>query len=118
MSEIQVKHLIAAVAAAALLAATAFVGSGYLHTRRTERDAAELRAAVHAMSVQDLGAAIARCDAPLHAAAAGDGGATRAGESRDAARRDAAYCEDVARESDDRPLEIVNVEPPDAPAPR
>ncbi len=94
---------------AAVLAAVAFVGSGYLNTRRAERKADHLRAAVHSMTQQDLAAAIARCDAP-----------PGPGEPRHgAARRDAAYCENVAREMDDRPLEIVKGRPPAvAPAPR
>jgi len=97
-----VKHLVMTVAAAAaILAAVAFVGSGYLHTRRAEREADHERAAVHAMTQQDLAAAIARCDA----VGAGDA-------SRDAAaRRNAAYCEEVAREMDNRPLEIVEHKP-------
>jgi len=82
-----VKSLVMTVAAAAILAAVAFLGSGYLHTRRAERKADHERAAVHAMTQQDLAAAIARCDA--------------------ATRRDAVYCEEVAREMDNRPLEIV-----------
>lgn len=83
--------------AAAILAAVAFVGSGYLHTRRAERNADRERAAVHTMTQQELAAAIARCDA----LPTGD-------TPRDAAaRRDAAYCEEVAREMDNRPLEIV-----------
>ena len=94
---------------AALLAAVAFIGGGYLNTRRVERTADDLRASVHAMSQQDLAAAIARCDA-----------SPGQGEPRHGvARRDAAYCENVAREMDDRPLEIVKGRPPAvAPAPR
>lgn len=81
------KSIVTTAAAAALLAAVAFVGNGYLHTRRAARSAEVQRAAVHAMTQQDLAAAIARCDA--------------------ATRRDAVYCEEVAREMDNRPLEIV-----------
>jgi hypothetical protein len=89
------------VVAAAILAAVGFVGSGYLHTRRAERKADRERATVHAMTQQALAAAIARCDA------------VRAGNPpRDAAaRRDAAYCEEVSREMDNRPLEIVEHKP-------
>ncbi len=79
-----------------MLAALLFVGNGYLNARRSDRKAGELRASVHALTQQQLAAAVARCDAPT----SGDGRADRA-------RRDAAYCEDVAREMDDRPLEIV-----------
>ena len=93
-----------ALSTAAVLAMAAFIGSGYLNTRRAERKADDLRAAVHAMTQQDLAAAIARCDSP---------------PGPDAARRDAAYCENVAREMDDRPLEIVKGHPPAvAPTPR
>jgi hypothetical protein len=88
-------------AAAAILAAVAFVGSGYLHTRRAERKADHERAAVHAMTEQELAAAIARCDA-----------VSSGNTPRDAAaRRDAAYCEEVAREMDNRPLQIVEHKP-------
>ncbi len=89
-------------ATAAILAAVAFVGSGYLHTRRAERKAEGERAAVHAMTQQALAAAVARCDAVP--------GADTPRSS--AARRDAAYCEEVAREMDDRPLQIVEHQPP------
>lgn len=94
---------------AAILGALAFVGSGYLNSRRAERQADDLRAAVHSMTQQDLAAAVARCEAP-----------PRPGEPRHgAARRDAAYCENVAREMDDRPLEIVKGRPLGVvPAPR
>jgi hypothetical protein len=104
-----VKYLVVTLSTAALLAAVAFIGSGYLNTRRVERKADDLRASVHAMSQQDLAAAIARCDAP-----------PGPGEPRHGVeRRDAAYCENVAREMDDRPLEIVKGRPPAvAPAPR
>jgi hypothetical protein len=96
-----VKYIVVTISAAAILAAAAFVGSGYLISRRADRKAADLHAAVHAMSMQDLAAAIARCDAPS-APETPRGGA---------GRRDGAYCEDVARELDDRPLEIVKVTP-------
>jgi hypothetical protein len=102
------KYLVATLSTAALLAAVAFIGSGYLNTRRAERKADDLRASVHSMTQQDLAAAIARCEAP-----------PGPGEPRNGvARRDAAYCENVAREMDDRPLEIVKGNPPDVPAPR
>ena len=98
------KYLVVTLSTAAVLAMAAFIGSGYLNTRRAERKADDLRAAVHAMTQQDLAAAIARCDSP---------------PGLDAARRDAAYCENVAREMDDRPLEIVKGHPPAvAPTPR
>jgi hypothetical protein len=102
-----VKYIVMTVAATAILCAVAFVGSGYLHNRRAERKADHERAAVHAMTQQDLAAAIARCDA------GSDGDAPRNG----ALRRVSAYCEDVAREMDNRPLEIVEHELP-VPAPR
>jgi hypothetical protein len=92
-----VKFLLVTATSAAFLALVAFVGSGYLHTRRAEAKADHERAVVHAMTQQDLAAAIARCDA----VPSGD-------TPREAAvRRDAAYCEEVAREMDSRPLEIV-----------
>ena len=87
-----VKYIVGTVAALAVLGAFAFVGSGYLHTRSVERKADREREAVHAMTQQDLAAAIARCDA--------------------VSGRDAAYCEAVAREMDNRPLEIVKRSPP------
>jgi hypothetical protein len=104
-----VKYLVVTLSTAALLAAGVFIGGGYLNTRRAERKADDLHAAVHSMTQQDLAAAVARCDSP-----------PGAGEPRNAAaRRDAAYCENVAREMDDRPLEIVRGRPPDGvPPPR
>ena len=103
------KYLVVTLSTAAVLAMAAFIGSGYLNTRRAERKADDLRAAVHAMTQQDLAAAIARCDSPPGPDEARHG----------AARRDAAYCENVAREMDDRPLEIVKGHPPAvAPTPR
>ncbi len=97
-----VKYLASTISAAALLAALVFIGNGYLNSRRSDRKAGEVRSAVHAMTQQELAAAIARCDAPQEAA----------GRSAAAPRQDAAYCEDVAREMDDRPLEIVEHKPP------
>jgi hypothetical protein len=103
-----VKYILVTISAAALLGTLVFVGSGYLNTRRAERKADDLRAKIHAMTLQDLAAAIAQCDA-----------APSPDEPRRGAmRRDPAYCEDVTRELDNRPLEIVKVKPADAPAPR
>jgi hypothetical protein len=100
-----VKYLVPALCTAVLLAAATFVGSGYLKGRRADRTAAAQRSSVRSMSQQELAAAVARCDAMP--------------ASGQAAPRDAAYCEDVAREMDDRPLEIVKRNPPEAvPAPR
>jgi hypothetical protein len=97
-----VKYLVVTLSTVGLLAALVFVGSGYLNTRRAERKAGDLRAAVHSMTQQDLAAAVARCEAP-----------PGPGEPRNGvARRDAAYCENVAREMDNRPLEIVKGNPP------
>ncbi len=87
----------------ALLAALAFVGSGYLGTRRAQHQADRERAVVHAMTQQELAATIARCDA---ATPPGDAPRTAA------ARHAAAYCEDAAREMDNRPLQIVEHKPP------
>jgi hypothetical protein len=87
-----------------VLGAIVFVGMGYLHSHRAQREATDRREAVHAMSLQALAAAIARCDAPLTEKA-----------RRGAAGRDDRYCEEVARELDDRPLEVVQVEPAQAP---
>ena len=99
---ISVKTLFATICAAVLLAAIAFVGTGYLNGRRADRSAAAQRSSVRSMTQQELAAAVARCDA--------------APDPAQAQRRDAAYCEDVAREMDDRPLEIVKRNPPDAAA--
>jgi hypothetical protein len=100
-----IKYIIVTIAAVITLAAAAFIGNGYLNTRRADRKAEDLRAKVHAMTLQDLAAAIARCDA-----------APAPDEPRPAApRRDAAYCEEVTRELDNRPLEIVKVKPGGAP---
>jgi hypothetical protein len=100
-----VKYLIVTLSAAVVLATLVFIGNGYLNTRRADRKAEDLRAKVHAMTLQDLAAAIARCDAAPAPDEAG----------RAAPRRNAAYCEDVTRELDNRPLEIVKVKPGAAP---
>ena len=100
-----VKYIIVAISAAVVLATLVFVGSGYLSTRSADRKADDLRGKVHAMTAQDLAAAIARCDATPSPDEPRGG----------AVRHDAAFCEDVAREVDNRPLEIVNVKPAAAP---
>ncbi|HEY3851925.1 MAG TPA: hypothetical protein VGL87_13195 [Steroidobacteraceae bacterium] len=109
------KYLVATLSTAGLLAVAAFIGGGYLNTRRAEHKADDLRASVHAMTQQELAAAVARCDAPASPDAPPGADEPRPG----AARRGAAYCEDVAQEMDDRPLEIVKGRPPAvAPSPR
>jgi hypothetical protein len=108
-----VKYIIVAISVAAVLATLVFVGSGYLNTRRADRESEDLRAKVHAMTLQDLAAAIARCDATP-----GSEEPRREAVPPGAVRRDAVYCEDVTRELDNRPLEIVKVKPGAEPAPR
>jgi hypothetical protein len=105
-----VKYIIVTISAAVVLATLVFIGNGYLHTRRSDREADDLRATVHAMTLQDLAAAIARCDA-----ASGAHEPSRGEPPNGALRRDAAFCEDVTRELDNRPLEIVKVKPAAAP---
>jgi len=107
-----VRYIIVTISAAAVLATLVFVGSGYLNTRRADRKADDLRATVHAMTLQDLAAAIAACDSTPSSAEP-----RRGAVPLDAVRRDAAYCEAVTRELDNRPLEIVKVKPGAAPAP-
>ena len=112
------KYIIVTISGAAALATLVFVGSGYLNTRRADREGQDLRAKVHAMTLQDLAAAIARCDATPGSEEPQRGAVPPDAAPRDAVRRDAAYCEDVTRELDNRPLEIVKVKPGAEPAPR
>jgi hypothetical protein len=109
-----VKYIIIATSAAVVLAMLAFIGNGYLNTRRADRKADDVRAKVHAMTLQDLAAAIARCDEAPAPAEPERGVQRHDAIRRDVFRRDAAYCEDVTRELDNRPLEIVKVKPADA----
>ena len=106
------KYIIVTISAAAALATLLFVGSGYLNTRRADRKAEDLRATVHAMTLQELAAAIAQCDSTPSSEEP-----RRRTAPTDAVRRDAAFCESVTRELDNRPLEIVKVKPGAAPAP-
>ena len=96
------KYLLGAIAGLVLVGALAFVGGGYLNTRHAERKAAELRTRARGMTDQELARAVAQCDAP---AAAGTPAPP------------ADYCEDVAREIDARPLEMVRTMPSTLAAP-
>ena len=90
------KYLPRAIAGLVLLGALAFVAGGYLNTRHAGRQAAELRSRSRGMTDQELARAMAQCDGP---AAAGTPAPS------------ADFCEDVAREIDARPLEMVKVTP-------
>jgi hypothetical protein len=82
-----------ALAALAILACVVVIGDGLLKSKRAERNTTTLRAAVAALSPQELAVAVAACEAPV-----------RRGEPP---RRDAAYCAEVSRRLDEQPLQIV-----------
>jgi hypothetical protein len=71
------------------------IGDGLLKSRHVEQKTSKLRAAVAALSIQQLAVSIVDCDAerpqggrPLH---------------------DAAYCEEVRRRLDTEPLQSVEI---------
>ncbi len=96
------KQLLLVICGAIVLGLAAFVGDGYLKGRRAEHKAAAQRDTVHSLTQQELARAVARCDAWQDPGRPPGSGAAP----------NAKYCEDVAREMDDRPLEIVKQKPP------
>jgi hypothetical protein len=82
-----------ALAALAILGGAMVIGDGLLKTKRAERNTTSLRAAVAALSPQELAVSVAACDA-----SAGRG---------EPPRRDPAYCAEVSRRLDDQPLQLV-----------
>jgi hypothetical protein len=70
------------------------IGDGYLKTRRAEQSTSTLHANVAAMSNQQLAGAVRDCDPPPG--------------SGQLSNHDAAYCAEVMRVIEDRPLQAVD----------
>ena len=92
----------AAIALLVILSAVV-IGDGFLKSRHVEQNTSKLRAAVSALSIQQLAVSIVDCDAqrpqgerPVH---------------------DAAYCEEVRRRLDTEPLQSVEIAAPNSAAP-
>ncbi len=79
--------------------AAIFVGDGLVKTKRATHKAQSLSATVSALSPQELAARVRDCEAA--------GQPTQARPSYDAA-----YCAEVMRVIDNRPLQMVTPEPP------
>jgi hypothetical protein len=92
-----------AVVALAILGAVV-IGDGLLKSRHVEQSASKLRAAVAALSIQQLAVSIVDCDAQH-----------RQGERR---AHEAAFCEEVRRRLDTEPLQSVEIAAPDSKTPR
>jgi hypothetical protein len=80
----------------AVLLAGIVIGDGYVKTRHAEQSTSTLRATIAAMSIQRLAAELRDCDPPPG--------------SGQAVKRDAAYCAEVMRVIEDRPLQAVDTE--------
>ncbi len=79
------------------------IGDGFLKTRHIEQNTSKLKAAVSALSIQQLAVSIADCDAERPP-----------GERR---LHDAAFCEEVRRRLDTEPLQSVDIAAPNSSAP-
>jgi hypothetical protein len=90
------KLTVVMVVLAAILGAL-FLGDGYLKTRRVERAASTMRASLSAMSIQELAGRVRECDPPTG--------------SDQPIIHDAAYCAEVMRAIEDRPLQAVEIKP-------
>jgi len=86
-----------AVGALVILAAI-LIGDGYRNSRRAEQNTSNVRAAVLALSPQQLAASGTECDTQR-----------RPGEPPP---HGAAYCAEVSRRLDDQPLQIVDLPRP------
>jgi hypothetical protein len=86
--------MMVAVALLAILGAL-FLGDGYVKTRRIEETSSTLRAHLAAMSIQELAGRVRECDPPIG--------------SDQRVTRDAAYCAEVMRAIEDRPLQAVEI---------
>jgi hypothetical protein len=71
------------------------LGDGYLKTRRADQHALKLKASVSSLSIQELARRTQECDSSQLLSAP--------------VKHDAAYCAEVMRAIDDRPLEIVDI---------
>jgi len=80
------------------------IGDAFLKSRHVEQNTSKLRAAVSALSIQQLAVAVANCDA----------------EHRQGERpaHTAAYCEEVRRRLDTEPLQSVEMGAPNSATPR
>jgi hypothetical protein len=79
------------------------IGDGFIKTRRAEQSTSTLRATIAAMSIQQLAGALRDCDPPPG--------------SGQPLNHDAAYCAEVVRVIEDRPLQAVDTEHRSAPPP-
>ncbi len=70
------------------------IGDGFIKTRHAEQSTSNLRATIAAMSIQQLAGALRDCDPP-----------PGAGQPL---KHDAAYCAEVMRVIEDRPLQAVD----------
>lgn len=77
------------------------IGDGYLRTRRAERSVAVMKSRVSQMSIQQLARAEADCDSALPASVPQ--------ASAPLHRRDADFCEGVARAIEAEPMHLVKV---------
>jgi len=96
------KYKSAAIAVLAILSVVV-IGDGFLKSKHVEQNASKLRAAVSALSAQQLAVSIADCDADH-----------RQGERR---AHNAAFCEEVRRRLDTEPLQSVEIAAPNSAAP-
>ena len=79
------------------------IGDGFLKSRHVEQNTSKLRAAVAALSIQQLAVGIADCDAQHPKGERG--------------LHDAAYCEEVRRRLDTEPLQSVEIPATNSAAP-
>ena len=75
------------------------IGDAFLKSRHVEQHTSKLRAAIAALSIQQLAVSMADCDAQHPQ-----------GEPR---LHDAAYCDEVRRRLDTEPLQSVEIAAPD-----
>jgi hypothetical protein len=80
------------------------IGDGFLKSRHVEQNTSKLKAAVAALSIQQLAVSIVDCDA----------------QRPQGGRRlhDAAYCEEVRRRLDTEPLQSVEIPATNSAAPQ
>lgn len=77
------------------------IGDGYVKTKHADQSTSTLRATVSAMSIQQLAVALRDCDPPPG--------------SSQPRNHDTAYCAEVMRVIEDRPLQAVDTERPSPP---
>jgi len=89
------KKLMIVMSALLAILGALFIGDGYLKTRRVEQTTSTLRASLAAMSIQELAGRVRDCDPPVG--------------SDQRVTRDPAYCAEVMRAIEDRPLQAVEI---------